>query len=282
MKLSVIIPVFRTESTLDRCVESVINQHISDMEIILVDDGSPDGCPLLCEKWAKKDSRVIVIHKNNGGLSDARNAALDIANGQYITFVDSDDYVDSFFIEKMLAKAIDTQSDVVICNTFNVYNNKIKVNPPIQEVNRSELIKQLLIGTAHNALWNKLVKRSIIVDNDLYPEDCFRILEDKSISFRMVYFANKIEYVNEPVYFYRKREDSLTKNNQRVLLPMLKSIMRLVDEFFRIHPMDETIESGIKSFKVGVAGSLLIYKPDDEDLKLLMKEKNKLYKSLLI
>lgn len=93
MKLSVVIPVFCVESTLDRCVESVLAQDVDDMEVILVDDGSPDDCPRLCDEWAKRDSRISVIHKSNGGLSDARNAGLDVACGQYITFVDSDDWL---------------------------------------------------------------------------------------------------------------------------------------------------------------------------------------------
>ena len=95
MLLSVIIPVYRTEQTLQRCVESVLNQGVDDMEVILVDDGSPDSCPELCDEWEEKDAHIKVIHKTNGGLSDARNAGIDIAKGEYITFVDSDDWVDA-------------------------------------------------------------------------------------------------------------------------------------------------------------------------------------------
>lgn len=94
MKLTVVIPVYRVEATLDRCVESVLIQDIDDMEVILVDDGSPDSCPKMCDEWAEKDSRISVIHKENGGLSEARNSALDIAKGDYVTFVDSDDWLD--------------------------------------------------------------------------------------------------------------------------------------------------------------------------------------------
>ena len=95
MKLSVIIPVYRVEDTLDRCVESVLCQSVDEMEVILVDDGSPDQCPAKCDLWAEKDARIRVIHKENGGLSDARNAGIDIAQGDFITFVDSDDYLEA-------------------------------------------------------------------------------------------------------------------------------------------------------------------------------------------
>ena len=95
MKLSVIVPVYQVEATLDRCVASIVGQTFSDLEVILVDDGSSDRSPQLCDEWAAKDSRVRVIHKTNGGLSDARNAGLDVATGDFVTFVDSDDYLES-------------------------------------------------------------------------------------------------------------------------------------------------------------------------------------------
>ena len=102
MLLSVIIPVYGVETTLDRCVESVLGQRMSDMEVILVDDGSPDRCPQMCDEWAQRDSRIKVIHKENGGLSDARNAGLDIATGDFLTFVDSDDWIDDGLYSQLL------------------------------------------------------------------------------------------------------------------------------------------------------------------------------------
>ena len=95
MKLSIVIPVYLVESTLKRCVESVLSQDVEDMEVILVDDGSPDNCPKICDEWGRKDNRIMVIHKENGGLSEARNAGIDIASGDFITFVDSDDLCSS-------------------------------------------------------------------------------------------------------------------------------------------------------------------------------------------
>ncbi len=277
IKVSIIVPIYNATQYLEQCVRSLMMQTYHNIEYLFIDDASNDGSVdmlrTLIDEYPSRVAQCKIYENDiNKGVAFCRHVCMKNATGEFLIHVDSDDYVDLRFIEKMLVKAVDSHSDVVICNTINVYKNKIKVNPPIQEVDRSELIKRLLIGTAHNALWNKLVKRSIIVQNNLYPDEGYRILEDKAISFRMVYFANKVEYISEPLYFYRKREDSLTKNNQRVLLPMLKSIMRLVDDFFRTHPTDETIESGIKSFKVGVAGSLLIYKPDDECLKSLLEE----------
>ena len=113
--ISVIVPIYHVEQYLTRCVESLVNQTYSNFEIILVDDGSPDNCPKMCDDWAKKNSRIKVIHKENGGLSDARNAGMQIANGDVISFIDSDDWIDPKFFEVMLNVMQDDESDIVSC-----------------------------------------------------------------------------------------------------------------------------------------------------------------------
>ena len=128
--ISVIIPVYKVEKFLEKCVNSVLEQTYKNLEIILVDDGSPDGCPALCDELAKKDKRIKVIHKKNGGVSSARNAALDEAKGKYVCFVDSDDYIEPTYAED-LHKAI-TENDVqmAVCDTYDVYNtSKTQINP---------------------------------------------------------------------------------------------------------------------------------------------------------
>ncbi len=277
IKVSIIVPIYNAALYLEQCIRSLMMQTHQNIEFLFIDDASNDNSKdllssLLDQYSSRRTQCKIIENKENKGVAFCRRLGMKNATGDYIIHVDSDDYVAPDFIERMLTKALETQSDVVICNFSKVYEKKIKVNSYFQELGRSELIKRLLIGTAHNALWNKLVKRSIIADNDLYPNDSFRLLEDKSITFRIIYFANNVVFINEPLYFYRKRDNSLTDINQRVLMPMLKSLLRLVDDFFSTYPSDETIESGIKAFKVGAAGSLLIYKPEDEDLKILIKE----------
>lgn len=277
VKVSIIVPLYNATLYLEQCVRSLMSQTYRNIEYLFIDDASNDGSvdalrTLIEEYPARNGQCRIFLNDNNKGVAYCRRLCMQKATGEYLIHVDSDDYIDPMFIEKMLTKALSTQSDLVICNIADVYVNKIKVNTQFEKVEKNELIKRLLIGTMHNALWNKLVKRSIITDNNLFPDDSFRLLEDKSISFRMAYFANKVEFVNEPIYYYRKRQNSLSDVNQRVLMPMLKEILRLVDDFFKTHPTDEIIESGIKAFKVGVSASLLIYKPDDEDLKSLLKE----------
>ena len=277
IKVSIVIPVYNAEPFLEKCVRSLMLQTHQNIEYLFIDDASVDKSLYLLKSLidqfpTRRDQCKIFESEVNKGVAFCRRLGIKNATGDYLIHVDSDDYVSSDFIEKMLSKALDTQSDVVICNFSRVYKDKIEPNSNFQKLERNELIKHLLIGTAHNALWNKLVRRTIIVENDLYPDDCFRILEDKSISFRVVYFAKKVEYINESLYFYRKRGGSLTKNNQRVLIPMLKLILRLIDDFFIKYPSDDTIDSGINAFKVGATASMLIYKPDDANLKDLLRE----------
>ncbi|MBQ9585164.1 MAG: glycosyltransferase family 2 protein [Muribaculaceae bacterium] len=277
IKVSIVIPVYNAEPFLEQCVRSLMLQTHQNIEYLFIDDASVDKSLYLLKSLidqfpTRRDQCKIFESEVNKGVAFCRRLGIKNATGDYLIHVDSDDYVSSDFIEKMLSKALDTQSDVVICNFSRVYKDKIEPNSNFQKLERNELIKHLLIGTAHNALWNKLVRRTIIVENDLYPDDCFRILEDKSISFRVVYFAKKVEYINESLYFYRKRGGSLTKNNQRVLIPMLKLILRLIDDFFIKYPSDDIIDSGINAFKVGATASMLIYKPDDANLKDLLRE----------
>lgn len=167
MLLSVIIPVYRVESTLHRCVESVLKQHVSDMEIILVDDGSPDQCPQLCDEWAQRDQRILVIHKTNGGLSDARNAGIEKATGDYITFVDSDDYL-----------APDTYAPLLemICdNDILEYSiaDRLQLNDNTYEDINEYWLKEK--AYTHTYACNKIFKRSLF-EEVRFPKG--RVFED--------------------------------------------------------------------------------------------------------
>lgn len=153
MKLSIIIPVYRVEDTLDRCVESVLGQCVDEMEVILVDDGSPDQCPAQCDRWAEKDTRIRVIHKENGGLSDARNAAIDIAQGDYITFVDSDDYLEANTYKPLLQQMEDA----------DILEYSISDRLPLPDRTYTDMNEYWLTGQAymHTYAWNKIYRRKL-------------------------------------------------------------------------------------------------------------------------
>ena len=123
-KISVIVPIYKVEQYLNRCVESIVNQTYKNLEIILVDDGSPDLCPKICDEWAEKDSRIVVIHKENSGLSDARNAGLKVATGGYVAFVDSDDIINPFYVEYLYKAICDNDAQISACDLKNFYDEK--------------------------------------------------------------------------------------------------------------------------------------------------------------
>lgn len=124
MQLSIIVPIYNVEKYLDRCMESLLNQTLGDIEIIMVDDGSPDRCPQMCDKYAKRDNRIKVVHKKNGGLGYARNSGLEVATGEYVAFVDSDDYVDIRMYETLYSKAVEYDADAVFCGLRRSFNDK--------------------------------------------------------------------------------------------------------------------------------------------------------------
>lgn len=121
--ISIIVPIYNVEKYLPKCIESIINQTYTDLEILLIDDGSTDNSGLICDKYASIDNRIRVIHKKNGGLSDARNVGLDICKGKYISFIDSDDYIELTMYEKMIKIMINQKVDIVSCNYNHIYNN---------------------------------------------------------------------------------------------------------------------------------------------------------------
>lgn len=212
--ISVIIPVYKVEEYLDECIESVVNQTYKNLEIILVDDGSPDNCPAICDVWAKKDGRINVIHKENGGLSSARNAGLKTADGEYILFFDSDDFVKSDIVEFLFNLSERYGADVAKCGfSFYYDEDRIYDNPYTEgerELNTAERIKELVVYGYEGSVWNKLYKSSVIKDMLFMPED--GCSEDIMFNYRLYKKAEKIVCCDVPKYFYRIRNDSAINN----------------------------------------------------------------------
>lgn len=216
-KISVIVPIYNVEKYLEKCVYSIINQSYTNLEIILVDDGSPDKCGEICDEFAKKDNRIIVIHKKNGGLSDARNAGLDIAKGDYIGFVDSDDYIAADMYEKLLNAIISDQSDFAICEYVCVYesdefaqNDKEQMEMVKKCYSTNEFIsdKYLYNCGKYVVAWNKLYKREIF-KTLRFPVG--KQHEDEFIIHRLFAQCDKISYINEELYYYLQRKGSIMK-----------------------------------------------------------------------
>lgn len=213
-EISIIVPVYNVEKYLENCIESILNQTFKDFELILVDDGSTDNSGKICDIYEKKDSRIKVIHKNNGGLSSARNAGLDIACGKYVGFVDSDDSIHPKMYEVLYNLIEKYKSDISCCNykyTYDISNQnheELNLNEVI-EMSNIEAIKRLHdedIGVKLVVAWNKLYNRYLF-DNIRY--EIGRIHEDEFIAHRILYECKKIIYIDNKLYYYLQREGSI-------------------------------------------------------------------------
>lgn len=221
--ISVIIPVYRVEEYLDECVESVINQTYTNLEIILVDDGSPDRCPQMCDEWAKRDRRIRVIHKPNGGLSDARNVGLDNAKGRFVAFLDSDDYMENTCLQK-LYDALQNFPDCSIasCSHWLDIDGKIAqtfnnswIYDEIRFVDPMEYAHRMLLMESVHTAWGKLYKREVFKniryrkgrnnEDILFALDFYPIVEKKG--YRIVEIPDKLLY-------YRQREGSICHDKE--------------------------------------------------------------------
>ena len=213
--ISVIVPVYKVEQYLDRCVQSIVDQTYKNLEIILVDDGSPDNCPAMCDAWAEKDSRIRVIHKANEGVAIARNTALSQAKGTYIGFVDGDDYCFPDMYAHLLQNAL--QQDVDI-SMSSYYESDVEVeadaltNVPVtvEKMKAQAVLPQVCIGDyAFGVLWNKLYKASVVSGLEMPPLRCSQDLPYNYFAFKR---ANMIAISNEQLYFYRNRSTSTTNS----------------------------------------------------------------------
>ena len=211
--VSVVVPIYRVEKYLRKCVDSLLQQTYRDIEIILVDDGSPDACPEICDELKETDDRIVVIHKKNGGLSDARNAGIQIAKGTYITFIDSDDYVGIHYIETLVKAIEDGKAFVSICDYSNVYDDMgTEREESICNIfSNKECIEKIYHPICHGmefVAWGKLYKTSLFKNNEiLYPVG--KIHEDTFTTYKLLYYAERIVYVDYVGYFYRQRENSI-------------------------------------------------------------------------
>lgn len=220
--ISIIVPIYRVEKYLKKCVDSILVQTYKNFELILVDDGSPDNCPAICDEYAKQDDRVVVVHKKNGGLSDARNAGLDIAKGEYIGFVDSDDYISPIMYETLMNRIISDQSDLAMCKYMCIYDSgeiikKEKSDKTISKkcYSPKEFILELFMphGVDYVVAWSKLYKKEIF--NKLrFPIG--KQHEDEFIIHSVVAQCKKISCVEDELYYYRQREGSIMTENFNV------------------------------------------------------------------
>ena len=214
--ISVIVPVYRVEEYLERCVKSILSQTYKNLEVILVDDGSPDQCPAICDACAEKDARVKVIHQENKCLSGARNAGIDAASGEYLAFVDSDDYVSPHFIEELYQLLQDTGCAIGQCRFSYVKGDGlVEEGDSAFCIYRGESLMEQLYGPEEKATcfvvaWNKLYRAELFKETGIrYPEG--RIHEDEATTYRLFHEAKKLAFLDRALYgYYTENGGSIT------------------------------------------------------------------------
>lgn len=211
--ISIIVPIYKVERYLEKCVNSILAQTYSNLEIILVDDGSPDNCPQLCDQFAKKDSRIIVVHKENDGLSSARNAGIDIAKGEYIGFVDSDDWCEPDMFECLHDALAKSGCSIAICGVEHDDENGKALgsrclNPGSLTLPQEQVLHYFFDGSSMPSwAWNKLYKRSLW-ENIRYPLG--RNFEDIPVTRAFILQEPEVAFVPKVLYHYSTRSDSIS------------------------------------------------------------------------
>lgn len=210
--ISIVVPIFNVEQYLSKCIESILRQTYQNIEIILIDDGSTDECGKICDEYKTKDTRIIVVHKKNGGLSDARNAGIVCAKGKYITFIDSDDYVSNDYIDDLYNTLINTGADISIVDMLSVYDGeeeritKNHLNNNIFEYSSEEAILNTLDVRLRQSAWGKLYPKCFF-ESIKFPVGS--IYEDIAVVFYLLMKAKKVSFLGKKDYFYLVRNNSI-------------------------------------------------------------------------
>lgn len=224
--ISVIVPIYRIDKYLGICIESLINQTYKNLEIILVDDGSPDRCPEICDLYAKKDDRIKVIHKENGGLVSARKAGLLASKGEYVGYVDGDDWVGAGFYEALYTSIITSESDIACAGqSRDLFDRSVHFTNSLPSgIYEGEKIKDLYRNMISNGefyrpgvttyVWNKLFKREVLMDAQMNVDDRISIGEDGAVTYPALLKSKRVCITDNCAYHYRQREDSMLKKSE--------------------------------------------------------------------
>lgn len=283
--ISVIVPVFKVEQYLEKCVNSIINQTYKNLEIILVDDGSPDRCPEMCDNFAKKDKRIKVVHKQNGGLSDARNAGIDKSTGNLLMFVDSDDYLELNAIEILYNNLVQTNADISFSDFAFVYDDDEGIHNyenKIEVYSKEEVIQRFALKGAvyFTVAWCKLVKREVL-GNIRFPVG--KLHEDEFTTYKIMFNASKIVRSSCTLYRYLQRSGSImqSKTDKNHLHIFEASVERL--KFYKENAFDEYAEFATNYLMTIVYPYMFLQASrmfeDKHKIKLQMKEVMQTYKA---
>lgn len=258
-KISVVVPCYKVEKYLGECIESILGQTLTDLELILIDDGSPDNSGSICDEYAAKDKRIHVVHKANGGVSAARNDGLSLATGEYVIFVDSDDVVPQEAYESMYMTARKTNADIVIGDVYKIYeggkkeycdfykNEFVSSDPDyISKLICADFYKNYCpdppqAGPAfgYGGPWNKLVRRQLLCDNGIsFDVRVKGLFDDIIYTAHILANAKTVAYIKKPVYYYRILEGSITQTFKKEMPQISNAILNSFNEFMRKYGSD--------------------------------------------
>ena len=271
--ISIIVPVYNVEKYLNECIDSIIAQTYSNIEIILVNDGSTDASGKICDEYEKKDSRIKVIHQDNAGLSAARNAGMAVATGEYLYFVDSDDYVDEKLCEKCIERFDNCNAEVIVFGFDYVDEdgNKIKDYLPCpDQLSSKEMLCKLLSGNMYDYAWNKMYKRYTF-DGVVWPVGY--VWEDVATIYKVIMKIDTVAILSEALYFYRQRKNSITATmSDKALQDIFNAKITRYDN---VKAFDEDIVKGA-TYHISIAAIALYDRSlwSDVNAELLQRAKD--------
>ena len=267
--VSIILPVYNAESTLRRCIESILNQEYTDFELILIDDGSSDLSADICDEYRQKDSRIKVIHKENTGVSDSRNKGMEAATGEFLQFVDADDWITADATKLMVREAVKENCDLVITDFYRVIGNRVSHKGSIKEagvLTRETLAEYMMESPAdfyYGVLWNKLFRRDIIVEHQIRMDEKISWCEDFLFNLEYILYIKEASILQIPVYYYLKTEGSLvaqSKSISKVVQTKLQ-IFEFYNEFYKsVYDEKEYSKKrlGVYKYLIDMAGDGMI------------------------
>ena len=247
--VSVLMPIYRVEKYLPESIESVLNQTYHNLELILVDDGSPDKCPELVDSYAKRDQRIVAVHQKNSGVDAARNNALDLAKGKYIAFIDSDDAYEPNYLKTLVYYAEKSQSELVSCSfiPFGVDNPPKFKLLPTQECDRDTAVEYLLGYNSFNGyVWNKLFLKSLIQKNHLRFQDGYWACDDVLFAGNYLYYCKRIKILEDALYRYRQVPSGANRVRYSGKVPFQKkwlSPFKVTDHFKELYKSEKVVKA---------------------------------------
>lgn len=274
--ISVIVPVYNVEKYLSRCIESIIKQTYRNLDILIIDDGSTDESGTIADNYSKMYEYIRVVHKKNEGIGPTRNLGMSLAKGEYVLFVDSDDYIDEKMIEMLYNASQTYESDLVCCNKFRVYEKNKKgmqTNLNLEEIKilsvKEALSLFLLTNYVDVVFWNKLIKKDLLktikCPNHIY--------EDVFVIYKIILQANKVVCLNAPLYYYCQREASITDENYNDKMILLKeAVDENYNEIKRIYPeIENQLILGKIHWYIVIYDKIILNKGKNHSLKKEIK-----------